>query len=58
MCTLVYFLQYPDHPYGDLYDKILLYKHDIANALVPLDEGDTIDDGTVIEIILTSKRLY
>ncbi|KAL5463755.1 hypothetical protein EMCRGX_G032685 [Ephydatia muelleri] len=45
--------KYPDHPYGDLYDKILLYKHDIANALVPLDEGDTIDDGTVIEIILT-----
>lgn len=45
--------KYPDHPYGDLYNKIILYKHDSANALVPLEEDDTIEDGTVIEIILT-----
>lgn len=44
--------QFPEHPYGDLLDKVLLYHHSIEDALVPLGANDPIEDGSIIEIIL------
>jgi hypothetical protein len=48
--------KYPDHPYGDLYSKLILYKHDGDN-LTPLTDDDPITDGILIDIILVGKLL-
>ena len=50
-------VQFPEHPYGDLSPKILLYKHSQDDSLVVLKENDQIEDGMIIELILTGKHL-
>ena len=44
--------QFPEHPYGDLLEKVILFKHNGDNTLLPLGEEDTIEDGMIVEIIL------
>ena len=48
-------IQFPEHPYGDLLDKLLLFKHTGDNILSPLTDEDTIEDGTIIDIVLKGK---
>ncbi|XP_065920713.1 serine/threonine-protein kinase D3-like [Dysidea avara] len=59
MCDLLD-LRFPEHPYGDLSPKILLYKHEQDDKLVTLTETDQIEDGMIIELVLTasSKQEY
>lgn len=48
-------VQFPEHPYGDLLDKVLLYRHSNDDVLLPLGAEDPIEDGSIIEIILTGR---
>ena len=55
LCVLTNYisLQYTDHPYGDLYTKLILFKHDNdTNKLTLLAVDDEITDGMIIEVIL------
>ena len=45
-------VQFPEHPYGDLLEKVMLFKHCSDDTLLPLQEEDTIEDGMIVEIIL------
>ncbi|XP_011410345.2 PREDICTED: serine/threonine-protein kinase D3-like, partial [Amphimedon queenslandica] len=55
VCDMLTF-KYPDHPYGDLYEKVTLYKHDKdTDSLQVLTERDNITDGLLIEIVLVAK---
>ena len=47
--------QFPEHPYGDLLDKVLLYRHSSDDVLVPLEADDPIEDGSIVEIVLRGK---
>ncbi len=44
--------QFPEHPYGDLMEKLLLYKHKANNQLVPFKADDPVEDGIVVDIVL------
>lgn len=60
VCDMLHF-KYPDHPYGDLYTKLILFKHDNdTNELTLLAADDEISDGMIIEVILRadSKQEY
>ena len=48
--------QFPEHPYGDLLDKVLLYRHSSDDLLVPIRSEDLIEDGSIIEIILRGMK--
>lgn len=53
--------RFPDHPYGDLLEKVILFRHDSSSdSLALLQESDPIDDGMIIEIVLaaTCKQEY
>lgn len=50
-----FFFQFPEHPYGDLLDKVLLYRHSSNDNLVAMEANDTIEDGTIIEIVLKGE---
>ena len=45
-------MQFPEHPYGDLLEKVMLFKHSSDDTLLPLEEEDTIVDGMIVDIIL------
>lgn len=56
MCTPTHSpFQFPEHPYRDLLDKVLLYRHSSDDALVPLEANDLIEDGSIIEIVLKGE---
>lgn len=50
-----FFIQFPEHPYGDLIDKVLLYRHSSDNILVPMAANDPVEDGSIIEIVLKGE---
>lgn len=45
--------QFPEHPYGNLMEKLVLFRHASNNSLVPLQEKESIKDGDIIEIVLS-----
>ena len=47
--------QFPEHPYGDLLEKVLLYRHTSDNSLAMLTDSDPIEDGTIIDIVLAGE---
>lgn len=47
-------VKFPEHPYGDLLEKVLLYKHTSDNSLAKLTDSDPIEDGTIIDIVLAA----
>ena len=49
--------QFPEHPYGDLTEKLLLYRHCSDNSLKPLKENEPIEDGVIIEVILQGRHI-
>ena len=57
MHTHTHVTQFPEHPYGDLLDKLLLFKHNGENVLIPLTDEDPIEDGTIIDIVLKGNVL-
>ena len=50
-------LQYPDHPYGDIQSKLLLYRHNSDQTLSLLTPDATIYDGIIIDVILSGETL-
>ena len=51
--TLLSPCQFPEHPYGNLLEKLVLFRHASNNSLVPLQEKENIKDGEIIEIVLS-----
>ena len=49
--------QFPEHPYGDLIDKLVLYRHDSDSILVPFEQDDPVTDGMIVEVILKGECL-
>ncbi|CAI8049417.1 Serine/threonine-protein kinase D3 [Geodia barretti] len=47
-------IKFPEHPYGDLGEKLLLFRHTPNNSLVPLRDKENIRDGDIIEIVLSA----
>lgn len=52
------FLQFPEHPYGDLTEKLLLFRHSSNNSLIPLRDKESIKDGEIIEIVLSGLCVW
>ena len=47
--------QFPEHPYGNLTEKLLLFRHSSNNSLVPLRDKENIRDGEIIEVVLSGQ---
>ncbi|CAI8049412.1 Serine/threonine-protein kinase D1, partial [Geodia barretti] len=50
-------IKFPEHPYGDLGEKLLLFRHTPNNSLVPLRDKENIRDGDIIEIVLSGTYI-
>lgn len=50
-------LQFPEHGFYGLVDKILLFKHELSsdNVLVALTSADDVNEGCLIEIVLSGE---
>ena len=44
--------QFPEHPYGDLMEKLILYRHEANNQLVPFKANDPVEDGIIVDVVL------
>ena len=55
--TVVILLQYPEHGFYGLVDKILLFKHNMEsdNLLSLISSADEVNEGCLIEIVLSGK---
>ena len=57
VCHWIAFSQFPEHPYGNLAEKLLLFRHSSNNSLVPLRDKESIRDGEIIEIVLSGTSV-
>ena len=58
--TVVILLQYPEHGFYGLVDKILLFKHNMEsdNLLSLISSADEVNEGCLIEIVLSGKSCH
>ena len=64
MCYLCYrylfFLQFPEHGFYGLQNRILLFKHDQSdgNILKLINTATDVSEGTLIEVVLSGKTVF
>jgi len=54
---MLYLLQFPEHSFYNLRDKILLFRHDAfdQNVLQLITSAKDIVDGTLVEVVLSGE---
>jgi len=57
---MVYALQFPEHSFYNLRDKILLFRHDTfdQNVLRLITSAKDIVEGTLVEVVLSGKKIF